>query len=196
MIEIDKQFSKWPLKKQSESIEHTGTVSKGKYNLTTKARWKVVGRNKQLDEGTGRQIWKFLDLLNCAALVTFGKHGTWVQTWTWHFWGTLCAKLELLTLVINGIAMAVITQVRMVITSVSLICCASLKGKHNMHVRFQYIYRPTWKNWGARIYCDYTGQCQGLARGIYSLKTWSTSLVKWRYASGAGLGWSGSLKQV
>ncbi len=42
--------------KQSESAEHMDRVRKGKYNLTTKARRKVVGRNKQLDEGAGRQI--------------------------------------------------------------------------------------------------------------------------------------------
>ena len=46
-------------------------VSKGKYNLMTKARRKVVGRNKQLDEGTGRQTWKCLDPLNCVASVAF-----------------------------------------------------------------------------------------------------------------------------
>ena len=42
-------------------------VSKGKYNLTTKARREVVGRNKQLDEGAGRHIWKCLGPLNCVA---------------------------------------------------------------------------------------------------------------------------------
>ena len=35
-----------------------------------------VGRNIQLDEGTGRQFWKCLDPLNCVASVAFGKHGT------------------------------------------------------------------------------------------------------------------------
>ena len=64
-----------------------GTVSKGKYNGTTKARRKVVGRYKQLDEGVGRQTWKCYDPLDCVALVAFKKHGTWVQTWTWHFRG-------------------------------------------------------------------------------------------------------------
>ena len=48
-----------------------------------------VGRNIQLDEGTGRQFWKCLDPLNCVASVAFRKRGTWVQTWTWNFWGTL-----------------------------------------------------------------------------------------------------------
>ena len=56
-------------------------VSKGKYKLTTKARRKVVGRNKQLDEGAGRQTWKYHDPLNCVALAAFRKHCTWVQTW-------------------------------------------------------------------------------------------------------------------
>ena len=56
-------------------------VGKGNYNLTTNARRKVVGRNKQLDEGAGRQIWKCLDPLNCVALAAFRKHGTWVQIW-------------------------------------------------------------------------------------------------------------------
>ena len=72
-------FSKWPLRNQSESTKTR--VSKGKYNLTTKARWAVEGRNKQLDEGAGRQIWKCLDPLNCVALAVFWKHGTWVQIW-------------------------------------------------------------------------------------------------------------------
>ena len=56
---------------RSESIEQTGTVSKVKYNLTTKARRAVVGRNKQLDKGAGRQIWKCLDPLNCVASAAF-----------------------------------------------------------------------------------------------------------------------------
>ena len=46
-------------------------VSKGTYNLTTKARRADVGRNKQLDEGAGRQIWKCLDPLNCVASAEF-----------------------------------------------------------------------------------------------------------------------------
>ena len=62
-------------------------VSKGKYNLMTKARRNVMGRNKQLDEGTSRQTWKCNDPLNCVALVALRKHGTWVQTWTWRFRG-------------------------------------------------------------------------------------------------------------
>ena len=40
----------------------------GMYNLTTKARRPVVGRNTQLDEGAGGQTWKCLDPLNCVAL--------------------------------------------------------------------------------------------------------------------------------
>ena len=43
----------------------------GMYDLTTKARRAVVGRNTQLDEGAGRNIWKCLDLLNCVALAAF-----------------------------------------------------------------------------------------------------------------------------
>ena len=65
------------------------TLNDSKYNLTTMARWAVLGGNIQLDEGTGRQIWKCLDPLNCVASVAFWKHGTWVQTWTWNFQGTL-----------------------------------------------------------------------------------------------------------
>ena len=42
--------------KQSKSAEHMDRVRKGKYDLTTKARWAVVGRNEQLDEGAGRQF--------------------------------------------------------------------------------------------------------------------------------------------
>ena len=47
-----------------------------------------MDRNKQLDEDTGRNTWKCRDPLNCVALAVFLKHGTWVQTWTWHFRGT------------------------------------------------------------------------------------------------------------
>ena len=74
---VKEQPSKRPLEKRCESIDHS--KSKRKYDLMTKARWAVVGRNKQLDEGADRQTWKCLDLLNCAALVAFRKHGTWVQ---------------------------------------------------------------------------------------------------------------------
>ena len=52
-------FSKLPLRsnfrndnKRSESIEQY-RASKGKHNLTTKARQKVVGRNKQIVERAG-----------------------------------------------------------------------------------------------------------------------------------------------
>ena len=62
-------------------------VQKSKYNLTTTARRKVVGRKNQLDEGAGRQIWKCLHPLNYVASAAFGKHGIWVQIWTWHFRG-------------------------------------------------------------------------------------------------------------
>ena len=51
--------------------EHMGRVSKGKYDLTTKARQGVVGRNKQLDEGVGKQIWKCHGPLNCIASASF-----------------------------------------------------------------------------------------------------------------------------
>ena len=56
-------------------------LSKGKYNLTTKARRKFVDRNKQLVEGADRQTWKYHVPLICVALVAFRKHGTWVQIW-------------------------------------------------------------------------------------------------------------------
>ena len=46
-----------------------------------------MARNKQLDKGAGRQIWKCHDLLNGVASFVFRKHGTWVQTWTWNFRG-------------------------------------------------------------------------------------------------------------
>ena len=54
-------------------------VSVSTYSITTMARRKVVGRNKQLDECAGRQTWKCLDPLNCVASIAFRKHGTWVQ---------------------------------------------------------------------------------------------------------------------
>ena len=68
-------------------------VNESEYNLMTKARRKVMGRNNQLDEGAGagRQTWKWNYPLNCVALHnkndkynnnTFRKLGTWVQTWT------------------------------------------------------------------------------------------------------------------
>ena len=78
-------------------------VSKGKYDLKAKARWAVVGRNEQLDKGTGRQTWKCLDPLNCVASAAFGKHGTWVQIWTWNFRRELYSA-EPLTSVLKGIA--------------------------------------------------------------------------------------------
>ena len=43
------------LRKLSKSFEHMGMTSKGKYDLTNKARRKVVGRNAKLDKGAGRQ---------------------------------------------------------------------------------------------------------------------------------------------
>ena len=55
----------------------------GTYDFTTNARKAVVGRNKELDEGAGRQIWKCLDPLNCVAPAAFWKHGTWCKYGTW-----------------------------------------------------------------------------------------------------------------
>ena len=55
----------------SEIIARNTWVSKGKHNLTTKARRAVVGRYKQPDEGAGGQIWKCLDPLNCVASAAF-----------------------------------------------------------------------------------------------------------------------------
>ena len=51
-------------------IPHTRqlTLFDGMYDLTTKARWAVGGRDTLPDEGAGRQIWKCLDLLSCVAL--------------------------------------------------------------------------------------------------------------------------------
>ncbi len=46
-------------------------VQKSKYNLTTKARRVVVGRNNQLDGGVGRQILECHDLLNYISLAAF-----------------------------------------------------------------------------------------------------------------------------
>ena len=56
-------------------LTYTHTLNDGPYDLMTKARWMVVGRNKQLDEGTGRQIWKCLDPLNC------GSFGCILKAW-------------------------------------------------------------------------------------------------------------------
>ena len=82
-------------------------VNDSTYYLMTKASRKVMGRNKQLDKGTGtgtcRKAWKCLDPLNCVALAAFRKHGTWVQTWTWNFWGEGAVPAEPLTSVIQGI---------------------------------------------------------------------------------------------
>ena len=60
-------------------------VNVGEYKLATKANRNVVGRKKQLDKGACRQTWKHHDPLSCVASVAFRKHGTWMQTWTWHF---------------------------------------------------------------------------------------------------------------
>ena len=57
------------------------TLNDGTYDLTAMTRRKVVGRNKQLDKGTGRYSWKCHDPLNCEALVAFWKVGTCVQIW-------------------------------------------------------------------------------------------------------------------
>ena len=77
---IKEQISEWLLRMRNDSFEQH-RVNKGKYNLTTKARRKVVGRNKQLDEGAGRQNRKCLDPLNCVAPAAFWKHSTGVQLW-------------------------------------------------------------------------------------------------------------------
>ena len=58
-------------RQRSEVISMSKQVQKSKYNLTTKARRAVVGRNEQLDEGAGRQTWKCLDPLNCVAPAAF-----------------------------------------------------------------------------------------------------------------------------
>ena len=58
---VKEQILKQQLRKWSELTEYTVTLSKGKYNLTTKAGQEVVGRNKQPDKGAGRQTWKCLD---------------------------------------------------------------------------------------------------------------------------------------
>ena len=101
----NKQTNKQTIKrKRSDSIEHTCAVSKGKYDLTTKAKRKVVGRNKQLDEGTDRQTCKCRDPLNCVDSVVFRKHSTWEQTWIGIFGGCVCVLAETLTSVIQGIA--------------------------------------------------------------------------------------------
>ena len=62
-----------------------------------------MGRNKQLNEGAGRQTWKSHNPLNCVASAAFRKHCTWVQTWTWHFQGG-AVPAEPLTSVIHRIA--------------------------------------------------------------------------------------------
>ena len=78
-------------------------LNAGKYDLMTKARRKVMGRNKQPDKGAGRQSWKCLDPLNCVASAAFRKHDTWVQAWTWHFQGTSHKSADPLTLVIGAL---------------------------------------------------------------------------------------------
>ena len=89
-------------------------VNEGKYDLTTKARRAVVGRNKQLDEGTGRPIWKCLDPLNCVTLGAFRKHDTVDANMDLEFSGYLHEPADPLTLVIGVSLGAMITQVRMV----------------------------------------------------------------------------------
>ena len=63
-----KLFSKRPLRNQMHWALGI-RVSEGEYDLTTKARRKVTGRNKQLDEDTGRKTWKCHDPLNCILYV-------------------------------------------------------------------------------------------------------------------------------
>ena len=126
----DPQQSKWKylsyfemsLKKQHHSLHTPYMLNGGSYDLTTKARRAVMGRHKQLDGGAGRQIWKCLDPLNCVAMAVFWKLGTWVQTWTWIFWGRTVPSWTLnLGHTRDCLAWSVSSQVSMVITSVSLI---------------------------------------------------------------------------
>ena len=55
-------------KKQHPLHTRQLTLFDGVYDLTTKSGRVVMGRNTQLDEGAGRQIWKCPDPLNCIAL--------------------------------------------------------------------------------------------------------------------------------
>ena len=155
--------------KRSNSTPHMPNDST--YDLTTKARQKVMCKNKQLDKGAGWITWKCLDPLNYVASVAFWKLGTWVQTCTWNFQGRTVPSWTLdLSHTRDCLSWAVTSQVHMVSTSIPLICCANLRWKRNMQGQFRYIYWPTWKNRKAGIYCDYTGWLRCLARGIYSLK--------------------------
>ena len=115
------------LRKQSECIEQM--VSKG--NLMTKARRMVAVRNKQLDKGTGRQIWKCLDPLNCVASVAFRKCCTWVQTWTCHFRVPVVAVASSASASDLIAQWSVITQVRMVSKPPnSETCCTKCGQSH------------------------------------------------------------------
>ena len=102
-------------------------ASECEYNLTTKARRKVLGNNNQLDEGAGRHTWNCHDLLICGALtfglldmncvaLNFKKHDTWVHTWTWELLGT-CRFSRSLDFGHKCIAMAVITHIYILSTS-------------------------------------------------------------------------------
>ena len=74
------------LKKQQNPLHtHQLTLFDSMYDLTTNDRRAVMGKNTQLDEGTGRKTWKCLDPLHCVASAAFRKHSTWLQTWTWHY---------------------------------------------------------------------------------------------------------------
>ena len=135
-----------------------------------------MGRNKQLDKGADGQAWKCHDPLNCISLVE--SRANWLQIWhmganmDWHFRRTCMSQPPPAWLRPQAWSLgAVITQVRMVSTSISLICCASLKWKREMQGRCRYIYWPTWKNnREARIYCDYAGRPQCLVRRVLPWK--------------------------
>ena len=185
------------------------TTRKGKHNLTTKARRAVVGRNKQLDEGAGRQIWKCHDPLNCVTPVAFWKHGTWVQLWhlganmDWHFWGTSADSAVVRLASASGlIAMAVITQVRMVSKPANPETCCTICDQYRIAgvVVCKNFRANTWHVGAVSyttcsqmpiwvVFWGYAGQ-PGIVRGMYSLKSRTFSLVNWfaRYA-GTGHGW-------
>ena len=65
-----------------------------------------------------------------------------------------------------------------------------------MQGQFWYIYWPTWKNRRARVYCDYAGRHQCLARGVLPQKLVLFLLWSGGMLAVAELGWSGSLKRL
>ena len=136
----------------------TGKANYGKYNLTTRARRAVVGRNKQLDKGGGRKKWKCHHPLNCAALAVhvklwlhfestahgckhglgiFGVHcinqlsSTWLRPWAWSLGVDYLSPLVSTSILWGSVGM--ICCVHLALASGLIAWCRLLKSAWLVH---------------------------------------------------------------